>query len=91
MHLRAVKPQVNLSLPRVMSCTNWTDGGVEIPQMAPRQVLTTIWRDLLQRYFEQFQGKTLRSVREGAVTDKPEEAESWYRLSLSDFSGSPRQ
>ncbi|NVO06139.1 MAG: TolC family protein, partial [Rhodoferax sp.] len=61
--------------------------GVEIPQLAHRQVLPSIWRDLELRYPDALQGKRLQAVREGAVSDKPQEAESWYRLSLTGFAG----
>jgi NodT family efflux transporter outer membrane factor (OMF) lipoprotein len=58
---------------------------VEIPQLAHRQILSSVWRDLQQRYAEPLQGKSLRAIREGAVSEKPQETESWYRLTLTGF------
>ncbi len=56
--------------------------GVEFPYLYHRQLLAPAGRDFVRRFPEELHNKTMLAVKIGAMTDKPRDSESWFRLTV---------
>ncbi len=67
---------------RSLPGTGWS---VELAPLVHRRSLAPTWRVLQHHFSGELRGKSLLALRQGGASDKHEEPEAWFRLSLMGF------
>jgi hypothetical protein len=63
--------------------------GVSLPSLVYQSEIDAVWRDLHARYGAMLNGKMLFVVRQGGLSDRVDERQSWYAIVLGDFVEKP--